>query len=45
MESSEEEFGPIDVVVIGYPPGAPMTGEAIPIFLDLVDGNAAEAAA
>lgn len=37
MEASEEEFGPIDVVVIGYPPGAPMTGDAVPIFLDLVD--------
>ena len=37
MEGKEEEFGPIDVVVIGYPPGAPMTGEAVPKFLDLVD--------
>ena len=37
MEASEEEFGPIDVVVIGAPAGAPMTGEAIPILLDLVD--------
>jgi Family of unknown function (DUF6325) len=37
MEASEEEFGPVDVVVIGYPPGAPMTGEGIPILLDLVD--------
>jgi hypothetical protein len=37
MESQEQEFGPIDVVVIGYPPGAPMTGDAVPIFLDLVD--------
>jgi Family of unknown function (DUF6325) len=37
MEGSTEELGPIDVVVIGYPPGAPMTGEAVPIFLDLVD--------
>jgi hypothetical protein len=37
MEGNEEAFGPIDVVVIGYPPGAPMTGEAVPIFLDLVD--------
>ena len=37
MESSEEELGPIDVVVIGFPPGAPMTGEAVPILLDLVD--------
>ncbi|MBV9310501.1 MAG: hypothetical protein JOZ73_06705 [Solirubrobacterales bacterium] len=37
MEAHEEELGPIDVVVIGFPPGAPMTGEAVPIFLDLVD--------
>jgi Family of unknown function (DUF6325) len=37
MEGKEEEFGPIDVVVIGYPPGAPMKGEAVPKFLDLVD--------
>ena len=37
MEASEEAFGPIDVVVIGYPVGAPMKGDAIPILLDLVD--------
>jgi hypothetical protein len=37
MEASEEAFGPIDVVVIGYPAGAPMKGDAIPILLDLVD--------
>jgi hypothetical protein len=37
MESDNEEFGPIDVVVIGYPAGVPMTGEAIPLLLDLVD--------
>jgi len=37
MEANEVELGPIDVVVIGYPPGAPMTGEAVPILLDLVD--------
>jgi uncharacterized membrane protein len=37
MEHSDVELGPIDIVVIGYPPGAPMTGEAIPIMLDLVD--------
>jgi Family of unknown function (DUF6325) len=37
MEGNDEEFGPIDVVVIGYPPGAPMTGEAIPLLIDLVD--------
>jgi hypothetical protein len=32
-----EAFGPIDVVVIGFPAGAPMTGDAIPILLDLVE--------
>lgn len=37
MEETEPELGPIDVVVIGYPAGAPMTGEAIPMLLDLVD--------
>jgi Family of unknown function (DUF6325) len=37
MEGEGEEFGPIDVIVIGYPPGAPMTGEAVPKFLELVD--------
>jgi hypothetical protein len=34
---NEEVFGPIDVIVIGYRPDAPTTGEAFPIFLDLVD--------
>jgi hypothetical protein len=37
MEASDEAHGPIDVVVIGYPPDAPMTGDAVPILLDLVD--------
>ena len=37
MEAGNGELGPIDVVVIGYPPDAPMTGEAVPLFLDLVD--------
>jgi hypothetical protein len=37
MADDQDEFGPIDVVVIGYPAGAPMTGEGIPILLDLVD--------
>lgn len=37
MEGSEEELGPVDAVLIGYAPGASMTGEAIPILLDLVD--------
>ena len=36
-----DEPGPIDVVVIGYPPGAPITGEAIPRFLDLLGGKRA----
>jgi Family of unknown function (DUF6325) len=37
MEANEAELGPVDIVVIGYPPGAPMTGEAVPIVLDLVE--------
>ena len=37
MSTDVQEIGPVDVVVIGYPPDAPKTGEAIPIFLDLVD--------
>ena len=37
MEAHEEELGPIDIVVIGYSADAPMTGEAVPILLDLVD--------
>jgi uncharacterized protein DUF6325 len=37
MDASEEGLGPVDVVIIGFPAGAPMTGEAVPIFLDLVD--------
>lgn len=37
MSSEELELGPVDIVVIGFPPGAPRTGEAIPIFVDLVD--------
>jgi len=37
MEAHEEELGPIDIVVIAYPAGAPMTGDAVPIFVDLVE--------
>jgi hypothetical protein len=37
MEAHIEEVGPIDIVVIGYPAGAPMTGEAVPLMLDLVE--------
>jgi hypothetical protein len=37
MSSEELELGPVDLVVIGFPPGAPRTGESIPIFVDLVE--------
>ena len=36
-QNGELELGPIDVVVIAYPPGAPMTGDAVPMLVDLVD--------
>ncbi len=36
---NEEVLGPIDVVVIGYPPGAAMKGDAVPIFMDLVNSG------
>lgn len=31
-----DELGPVDVAVIGYPPGSAMTGDAVPLLLDLV---------
>jgi hypothetical protein len=34
---AHDELGPIDVVVIAYPAGAPMTGEAAPLLVDLVE--------
>ncbi|HKP89574.1 MAG TPA: DUF6325 family protein [Thermoleophilaceae bacterium] len=37
MEAHEGELGPVDIVVIAYPPGSPMTGEAAPMLVDLVD--------
>jgi uncharacterized protein DUF6325 len=37
MEAQDAELGPIDVVVIAYPAGAPMTGEAAPLLVDLVE--------
>jgi hypothetical protein len=37
MEDHNGELGPIDIVVIAYPPGAPMTGDAAPMLLDLVE--------
>ena len=39
MAAHEEELGPVDIVVIGFPADAPMTGEAIPLLLDLVDNG------
>jgi hypothetical protein len=39
MEARDEELGPVDIVVIGYPADAPMTGEAAPLLLDLVDSG------
>lgn len=33
----DQELGPIDIIVIGYPAGAALTGEAAPLLLDLVD--------
>src|SRR5436305_79741 len=35
--SAEATLGPVDMVIIGWPPDAPKTGEALPIFVDLVD--------
>src|SRR4051794_2874376 len=35
--ATEEELGPIDIVVIAYPADAPMTGEAAPLLVDLVN--------
>jgi Family of unknown function (DUF6325) len=37
MEAHDEELGPVDIVVIAYPADAPMTGEAVPLMLDLVE--------
>ena len=37
MEAHVEEMGPVDIVALAYPAGAAMTGEAVPMLLDLVD--------
>jgi len=37
MEAQTTEVGPIDIVVIGYGADAPMTGEAAPLLVDLVE--------
>ncbi len=34
---AKDEISPIDVLLIGYPKGSPMTGEAAGILLDLVE--------
>jgi hypothetical protein len=36
MNENDLELGPIDIIVIAYPADAPMTGEAVPIFMDLI---------
>ena len=36
---ANEELGPIDLVVIAYPPGSPMTGDAVPLLMELVDNG------
>jgi hypothetical protein len=37
MVDQDGDLGPIDVAVIAYPAGAPMTGEAAPLLVDLVE--------
>jgi hypothetical protein len=37
LSNEQLEMGPVDIVVIGFPADAPRTGEAIPMFIDLVD--------
>ena len=37
MSSADFHLGPVDVVVFGFPPDAPRTGSAIPLFVDLVE--------
>jgi hypothetical protein len=37
MEAHAEELGPVDIVMIAFRASAPMTGEAVPMLLDLVD--------
>jgi hypothetical protein len=37
MQAKNEELGPIDIIVIAFPADAPMTGEAVPLMMDLVE--------
>lgn len=39
MSANAPDIGPVDIVVIGYPPDAPRSGEAIPLFVSLVDSG------
>lgn len=43
MEAHAEELGPIGIVAIGYPAGAPMTGEAAPILVQLAESAGSSA--
>ena len=36
-QAADDELGPIDVVVLAYPPDAPMTGDAVPLLMDIVE--------
>jgi|SRR5215217_736842 len=37
MEHQDRELGPIDMVLIAYPADAPLTGDAVPLLVDLVE--------
>jgi hypothetical protein len=37
LSDQELQLGPVDIIVVGYPADAPRTGEAIPLFIDLVE--------
>jgi dihydroorotase-like cyclic amidohydrolase len=37
MDAHDGDLGPIDVAVIAYPADAPMTGEAAPLLVELVE--------
>jgi hypothetical protein len=36
-DAEHDVLGPIDVAVIGWPPGSAMTGEAAPLMMELVE--------
>jgi Family of unknown function (DUF6325) len=37
MNDADAEVGPIDYLIVEWPPGRPPTGEAFPLLVDLVD--------